>query len=354
MIKKIPPHLPPPVSNLSHHRLWQRMRFLLFIMAISLLVGMSGAAMILGWIWPKIGGVDTWFNSYERATIPKTLLLEDKVKQDISSRLVVVFSAVNKINNVSYFKQTDKIGVAMVVGSDGWLAMYKPNFVKSSLLYALMPDSKVYQVEKTVVDKYSGMVYLKITGGQFKVVGFNEEIKINDDLFVYQDNFWSYITPQGLLTQALSIPHLDSSPATVYQTNKFSNQGDIVVNSQGRIVGVIKEKNLLLPINYLTRVLPTVLSEKTIRYPSLGVTGWFDKEQAIAIKNELKSGFVVSSVWSSSSQLLIGDIITQINGSDMNETSLWYNIITSQKVKLKLLRNGKEIDLELSVVEQKL
>jgi len=64
-----------------------------------------------------------------------------------------------------------------MVGSDGWTAIYLPSYdgdFKS--MSALAQTDKCINLENGLLDKYSGVVYLKIKGGQFEVVYFSSSI----------------------------------------------------------------------------------------------------------------------------------------------------------------------------------
>ena len=103
----------------------------------------------------------------------------------------------------------------------------------------------------------------------------------------------------------------------------------------------------LLPITYLARVLPRVLSEQKIFYPTLGVEGWFSSEQPLVYAGQRLDGFAVSRVFTGVN-LKKGDVITEINGQIVGVDTMWYD--TNQVLKLKVWRNGKILEMDAKVL----
>jgi S1-C subfamily serine protease len=173
-----------------------------------------------------------------------------------------------------------------------------------------------------------------------------------DDIFVWQNSYWyhGYALYPSL---NYKIPHLDSAPLTSYSLNGLFNVGEVAINNQGRVVGFVTEKNLLLPSFYLTRILPKVLSQQTLSYPSLGVDGWFGDEQTIISEKTKVQGFMVTSVWSAPNLLRRGDILLEINGRIVTPDNLWYTISNNDTVNVKILRAGKTVELTIKVTQTK-
>ncbi|MEK7131495.1 MAG: S1C family serine protease [Patescibacteria group bacterium] len=345
-----PPHLPPKSSSLEVHRLWQRLKLLLLVVVFGLIAGMSGASMMLGWIWPRFAEGDSWITSYASPGLSRAQL-ENRIQEEVAARIVSVYRGSTNLNGTNYLNK--KIGDGIILSSDGWLAMYQPNYDGNyKNLYVTTQDGKVLQPEKAQLDKYSGIIYVKIKDQQFKVVSFNDENYSLDDIFVWQNSFWYH---GSALYPFLNykIPHLDSAPALSYSLSGSFNTGQVAINNQGRVVGFITEKNLLLPSFYITRILPKVLSQQTLSYPSLGVDGWFSEEQVIVFAKQKVQGFMVTSVWSSANPLRRGDVLTEINGRVVTADNLWYIISNSQVFNVKVLRGGKTLELAVKVTQTK-
>ncbi len=350
----LPPHLPPKSSSLEVRRLWQRLKLLLAVAVFGLIAGMSGAAMMLGWIWPRFGEGDTWIASYARRGLT-SIQLENHIQEEISSRIVTVYKGSTVLNGVSSLNK--KIGDGIILSSDGWFAMYQPNYDGNyKNLHVITKDGQVQQPENAKLDKYSGILYVKIKDQQFKVAGFNDETFSLDDVFVFRNSYWyhgSALYPSLILTQSGKIPHLDSAPLLFYSLDGSFNVGEVAINNQGRVVGFITEKNLLLPSIYITRILPKILSQQALSYPSLGVDGWFSEEQVIVFDKAKARGFVVANVWSAANLLRRGDVLMEINGRVVTADNLWYIISGGQALNAKILRAGKILELMVKATQTK-
>lgn len=352
-----PPHLPPKASNIENHRLWQRLKLLLGVAAFSLVIGASGASIMLGWIWPRYAEGDSWIASYNRPALSRAQL-ENRVRQEVSQRLVTVHRGSAVLGGANYLNK--KIGDGIMLSSDGWLAMYVPQYDGNfkNILVALQ-DGSIYQAQNAVWDKYTSMLYIKIQNEQFKVVGFMDENDILDEVFVWQDANWYHSTVLYPLFD-YKTPHLDTAPIQQYSINSNFDSGAVAINSQGRIAGFISENKSLIPSAYITRMLSRVLSQQIVSYPSLGVEGWFSDEQAIFAVPESKTkagerlqGFLVSGVLSPSSLLRKGDVLLEINGEIVSFDNLWYIINGNETVSVRILRNDKETELNIKVTQVK-
>lgn len=315
---------------------------------------------MLGWIWPRFAEGDTWITSNTRPGLSRAQL-EDRIREEVSSRIVAVHKGLIGLSGTNYLNK--KIGDGIMLSSDGWIAMYQPVYDGSyKSMYVVTNDGKVWQPEKALLDKYSGILYIKISDGQFKVSGFVDENSVLDDIFIFHNFYWYH---GSVLYPSLNyeIPHLDSAPILSYSFNGSFSAGEVVINNQGRVVGFVTEKNTLLPSFYLTRILPKVLSQQTLSYPSLGIDGWFSEEQTLvsgktttgagsAVGNKIQ-GFIVTNAWSVANPLHRGDVLTEINGRVVTADNLWYIINSNQTFTVKVIRAGKNLELTVKLVQTK-
>lgn len=325
---------------------------------MSLFAGLTGGIMALGWIWPNYGGGDTWVVSQTRVETSHSAL-EEAVRKESAEKIFSVYSDYSVLDSVNYLAIEDKISDAIVVGSDGWLAMrvsQKPPVFYPARWRAISSAGTIYKVEKYLFDPYAKISYIKIslleTGAkdrqaavQFKVAGFEESVNLFDEVFVFEKGEWRY--SRVIFSSNTKPPangRLDSAPSRVYGLEGIFVDGSVVVNHKGRVVGLVGDNSLLLPSGYLTNILPLVLSKQVIEYPSFGVSGWFSFEQPVFDESGQAQGFAVASVWNKNSKLRKGDVVLEINGQIVRDEKLWYNISAGEAV-LTVLRSGKIIEL---------
>ena len=327
--------------------------------SFGLVAGITGASILVGWIWPSIAGEDLMAISQTRNARARQEL-DAKVREEkVNGRFAEVYSTSVPFGQTVTLGVGDKLGEAMIVGSDGWLALYRPaGIVNYKNWRVILADGSFYKLENALFDKYSGFAYLKLAknkvAGQDSIqlnnlVDYREaELKAGDDIYIWQNNNWYH----GLATYAIragkTIPHLDTAPNEFFALDDVYNVGAVAINSQGRVVGVVTEKHLLLPITDLARILPRVLSEQKIFYPTLGMEGWFSSEQPVVYNMQELSGFAISRVFAGTS-LKKGDVITKINGETVSMDKMWY--AKDQVLRLEVWRNGKIVNLDVRVGE---
>lgn len=344
----VAPHIPAPSCNISAHKQWQNIKVLLSAVIFGLFAGLTGAAIMLGWIWPNIGGGENWVGVSENSVSTRDALT-DSVRSESEDRLGTVYRDVSTNAGLNFLSADKKIGEAIFISSDGWMALYYPNFDGNYKNWKVLLKNGAYLgVQKVLRDNYTNLVYLKVStanaGAQFKVANFNDQIKPGQDLFVHTSVNWHHTFFNDYSAQAFVYPHLDSAPSVVLKLNDNFEAGSWVVDSSGKFVGVITSDNNVLPNNYLTTILPMVLSGQKVVYRTLGVSGWFSLEQPIVVGAERLNGFAVVKV-GSAKNLKVGDVITTINGQLVSPDNLWYNIVNNQSVKLQVWRKGKSIEL---------
>lgn len=353
----IPPHLPPPSCDIKAHQKWQHIKIFIFTALLGLVGGVTGASIVLGWIWPVLDTKDQWAVSYFRSTSAQ-VQLEQRVREEIKDRIVSVYSDISQIGGTYYFNQEQKLGEGVVVSSDGWLVVYAaldPEKYKNWRV--LTAQGKIFGVERALNDKYTGLTFLKIaqsgTVALYKQIEFSERISSGDDIFIYEDKVWQHglVAYSFYQSQESQLAHLDSLSVMRYFLTPSFKTGSLVVNNQGRMVGIIAKDGSLLPSEHIQALLPTILTKQIIVHRSLGVEGWFNEEQPVILDSVRANGFIVYKVLGKQSLLKPGDVIIEANNKIVDPESLWYTIRYNQEVELKVLRQKKIISLKIPVIE---
>jgi hypothetical protein len=269
-------------------------------------------------------------------------------------RVATVYSRISSSHGVNYFSDNDKIGEAVAVTSDGWLVMQHVGSVNGYKSWQVLFNDEVYKITNILTDQNTGLAYFKLAtneqvagrdGSQFKVVSFENSLaRVGDEVYVLQNGGWQYAIVKQLLPKAINLPHADSAPVARYSLNINIESGEVVIDKTGKVIGVVTDDSLVLPAQYISRVLAGVLEKKIIFYPSFGLEGWFDFEQPIVVGTESLKGFLATK---GSGNVRSGDVITEINGQIVNEENLWYNLDATSAVRVKIIRAGKILEVEL-------
>ena len=146
------------------------------------------------------------------------------------------------------------------------------------------------------------------------------------------------------------------------------NSGGALVNSKGQVIGVntlkvastgVEGIGFAIPINSTVKVIDELKTYSKVRRPYIGIGGRNLTEE-IAKKHNLVEGVYVASVEQYSaaekSGIKIGDVITAIDGKEvktmdeLNEIKNKHAI--GDKITLKIYRDGKTQDIQLTLGEQ--
>jgi hypothetical protein len=354
-----PPHLPAPSSSINKHRKFGRLKILLVATCFGLIAGVSGAAVMLGWIWPSIDSADNWVISRYSSTLPRRQL-EQRVRSDTLQKIFVIYSKPTNFADFSYLKRQDKLGEAVVVSSEGWLAMHTDQNSKATSNWrAVSFTGVVYSIDQSILDQKAQVLYLhlKQQEGQngvgttrFEVVNFDELTEIDSDIFVYHSGSWvpSIIVNNHIQFGALQ--QLDSAPRQRVMVRDVFEKGEVVVNTEGRVIGVMSSSQSFIPAAAITRVVPLVLSTGKISYPSLGVSGWYNFEQPIVVNGNQQPGFLVTAVNANNTLFKRGDIIVKLNGQPLTPDLIW-NYRTADETRVDILRRGKSQEILVPLIE---
>ncbi|HLC69807.1 MAG TPA: S1C family serine protease [Patescibacteria group bacterium] len=352
-----PPHLPAPSCNIKEHHRWQRIKLIIAAAVFGLAGGMTGASIVLGWIWPGYGGGETLMIA-RGSVVASDRQLEEKVRSEISERIASVYSAGLTESGLKYLPEENKLGEAIVVGSDGWLAMSAPEAITHNKNYQVVfANGRVFGLEKIVYDSEAKVAYLKVLNSvddvtsQFKVISFVGELAYGDSLFTHAENNWSSLSVAGVTYRGYANAHLDTAPLVVYNLFGDKKPASIVINNQGKFAGFVETNGTILPAQEIERTLSSVLVSGQATYPSLGVEGWFSEEQPVVIDRDVKKGFLVTKVVGRNSLLRRSDLIMEINGQIVDPANFWYNVNGRDNVNLKIWRQGKVLDLSVLVTK---
>ena len=146
------------------------------------------------------------------------------------------------------------------------------------------------------------------------------------------------------------------------------NSGGALVNYEGKVIGIntlklsgngIEGIGFAIPINSTTDVTNQLIQYSKVKRPYIGIEG-VDLDEATAKTYKLAVGIYVKKVENFSAGekagLQIGDVITEVEGQKVNEMDKFNEIKNTKNIgdelKLKINRDGKEIDITVTLGEQ--
>lgn len=348
-----PPHLPNPSVSVDLHRRVGYFKLFLALTVVALVAGLSGAAMLLGWVWPYVGVGN--FNAPNLRVAVSHSRLDETMRHDLDNTVLNVYNGVTSAGGVETLSSENLIGSAVVVGSDGWLALYHSGAVVSVKNWrAISLSGARWRVTSAIPDARSGLLYLKVEREGVRALPLRPVVFARwrdsaDETFFWDGGVWHSAFIEGQRAHALTRPHLDSAPATEYILSVGVPPGAVVVNQSGALVGLGKGGLSMLPAEYVNRVWVSVREAGKAVYPTLGLEGWFTDEAPVFVNSQAVPGFFITHVFSSTTTLQRGDIITLLNGEAVSAAD-WWDALATPAVRVTVRRASSTLELTAPVV----
>lgn len=347
-----PPHLPPPSASIELHRRWRALKVFLAISAIGVAAGFSGAAMLLGWVWPSIelGQI----GSTAIRTTAGRPLLDDTTRRSIAPMLMRVYNGVSTLAGTTVFKNEQAVAPALVVGSDGWVVLYHPGPATAVKNWqALGGSTNRFRVLSAIADQTAGILFVHVEPQSgftepLKPAIFQNEVNAGDQVYAWSGSSWQSATVMSIRPEQNGNAHEDTAPVLRYAVNTALTPGSIVVSADGNAVGVVTQSGSVLPASHIARVWAAAHEAGEATYPTLGLEGWYAEEMPFFIGSNAAQGFLVNRSVTASSTLQRGDIITEVNGATLTADILW-DYLQNQTVRLTVWRSGSSSEVVVPV-----
>ncbi|MES2204895.1 MAG: trypsin-like peptidase domain-containing protein [Pseudomonadota bacterium] len=243
-----------------------------------------------------------------------------------------------------------------------------------------LKDGQQYAAEKVGVDEPSDIALLKITAPNLTDITI-----ANSNNLDVGDKVYAIGNPFGLGTSVTSgiVSALERTNLSIETYENFiqidasinpGNSGGALVNASGEIVGmntaIITSENgggnigigFAIPSNMLTAVIPQLIKYGKVERGIMGILAQtFSTPLANAMHMPKQEGAIVSSVMPFSpaeeAGIQIGDVITHIDDVAISTASQVVNTVgflrTDTVVKIKLLRQGKPLELSITLMDAK-
>lgn len=265
-------------------------------------------------------------------------------------------------------RDEDAIGMATVLTSDGWLMSHK-NVAAGQILVGL--DGELKEPTRTIFDKRTGVVFLKVENGPLQVTDFEETEFLDKGVPLFalssETGFTRTSFGGARLRDGLTVSDSDAFNRTFTLQDDFdsASYGGAVLTLGGNLAGIISEDGFV-PVHLIRPILSDAFRSQELNRGKLGVRYLnLTTSYVSGAATESKSGTRLtgsrlrglSAVRRGSAAaiagLVEGDIILRIedielsSGRDLAETIAEYR--PGDMIELEILRGG-----ERSLVEVKL
>lgn len=297
----------------------------------------------------------------------------DKVKKELVGIYKKKEASANALDGV--YSQNDFISNGFILTEDGWIVTIidiSRNFKKESIV--IVRGLSVYPVEKTIIDPYSNVVFIKISAKDLPSVKLGSLDDSNVGQNILAVSYANGIVPTNIknidwrLSQetAQFIESTEKISEFLLTKDEFDKYfgGGVVVNLDGDVIGIITNQkndtniNTVISSNILQQAIDGVLQKEKISRPVLGIK-YIDLSRAVGLKNQrstLEKGILVweaplPSTPAGIAGIRAKDIITQIDGANISGIKSFSSIMQEHAVGNKtiftILRDNKEIKIEV-------
>ncbi|MBI2989800.1 MAG: hypothetical protein HYY51_01240 [Candidatus Magasanikbacteria bacterium] len=347
------PHL--PERSAQNKTALQNLKWLFTSIIISVLTALVTSVLIFNTFFPFANGENN-LSFVSRIRNQAIEYPEDpQLLRNMRERVVRLYS-VEKVQKGYIYPRSAYIGQGIMLSSDGWGVLYPVDsgLSEDTELKGLDYQGIAHSVEKKIVESKSGLVFFKLSGFDFRVVpltSWPDPLKNREVLWSF-DGVWKAVK----LEETVSFPKdafvLWDTPS-LYRLDTAAKSGDLVITRDAKLVGFVNKAGYLIPSwlveHHLASVLQEgILNKNHVYWKGYFVEGWIDENTGLWSG---RTGFYVSSNPKVSSEIKSGDLIIAINGKEVAESNFVQDLyLAGPTASLRILRNGKEYDVELSFI----
>ncbi len=318
------------------------------------------------------------------------------IAEKVGPSVVGISVTAQKLESDFWFfgtRETSEQGSGIIIGSDGYI-MTNNHVIESALvgtsndiaqgarIEVILPNEreKAYTAKVVGRDSKTDLAVLKIEKNNLPAVEFgnSDEVKVGE-LAVAIGNpggleYMGSVTVGVISGLNRTIPIADDRYMKLIQTDASinpGNSGGALVNSKGQLIGVNTAKiggfdyeglGFAIPINKAKEITDSLIEFNYVKgRPLIGITVETRFTEEIAKRNNLPMGVLVDEVALYSAAHKAGikrmDIITKFNGVRVKSLEELNNERDKHKpgdiVKVEVYREGKTIELELEIGEEK-
>jgi len=307
----------------------------------------------------------------------------------------VVQIIVRKSNDSSTEKD---IGSGIVYDTTGHIITNNHVVDSAQKISIVFHDGKSYSANIVGTDPYADLVVVKVDADASVLnplpLGNSADLRIGDQVAAIGNPFGlSGSMTQGIVSQLgrlLNPPNSSFSIPNVIQTDapiNPGNSGGPLLNMQGEVIGIttaiqsgtgeFSGVGFAIPSNTMKKIVPILIETGHYKHPWLGISGVsIDPDLASTLQLPVSSGFMIEGVVPNSPAANAGlqgykenktidgtkyetggDIITAVDGNPIKQIEDILNYLQDKKtvgdkITLEIIRNGKKMDVSLTLQER--
>lgn len=308
---------------------------------------------------------------------PKKVVVNQDVKTDetIRSLRASLLGVFIKLNNKDAYYDLDRpFASALAATSDGWVMVAWPEEVTKATIDKISENfividnaRKIYEVDRVVADaeQTGSFIFLHLknaSGLNVRRLVPDEEIKAGQSLLLAAPNnvfLLNALSGKNKLNSLLSSDIYSRGFSLAYQV---PTKNLFVFNLSGEIIGAVDYQGKQLSSPALATYWRSLLKSNSLSWPSLGVN-YLDLATIVSNGDlpdkgaKLQGGdglpAVVKNSPADKAGLMAGDIITRVNGTELNIENDLAVILSSynagDSISLDYSRNGASVQVEITL-----
>ena len=245
----------------------------------------------------------------------------------------------------------------------------------SKITVTLYNDSTEYEAKVVGTDSQTDLAVIKIDKNDLTPAELGDSSTVTVGEFAMAVGsplgMESSVTSGIISAVNRTVTSSDGKTYNLIQTDaaiNSGNSGGALVNSQGQVIGIntlklngtgVEGMGFAIPINSAKPIFEQLISDGKVTRPYIGLSGR-DLTEDLAKANNLVVGVYVVSVEPFSAAekagIKAGDVIVGIDGTSIKTMDELNNVKNQHKIgdeiTLKLNRNGKEMDVKVTLQEQ--
>lgn len=267
------------------------------------------------------------------------------------------------------------LGSGFIVSPDGYILTNAHVVSGATEVTVKLTDRREYRAKVIGVDKPSDIAVIKIDAKNLPVVtlGNSDNIQVGEWVLAIGSpfGFENTVTSGIISAKARALPSENYTPfiQTDVPVNP-GNSGGPLFNMNGEVIGINSQifsetggyegLSFSIPINIAERVKDELIAHGHVTRGRLGVTiQEVNQQLANSFNLPRPMGALVSSIEADGpaahSDLKVGDVITKVNGHEIDRSVDLPTLIAEQKpgskVELQVYRGGKPMDVSITVGE---
>ncbi|MFA6492479.1 MAG: hypothetical protein WCW33_06660 [Candidatus Babeliales bacterium] len=327
-----------------------KLKWIFIYVVLGIVSGASAALIVLAWFSPFVSS-DSYQYFVKQTTTQNTsdiphAIPDPVVQRQVEFRVIDIWDTTKAHGNL--FTSESHIGKAALLSSDGWAVFFSPryNVARSSSFVGVDRQGVKYTIEKIVLDKHTGFVYLKFKGNEFRAISFPNwnDVQTGTGLWALEANTWKR-TMVGDAQTVLSGTYDAAEPYSKFSITGTMAPQSLLISDQGHFVGYIDEEGRVVLAWTVQDHVSVLLEKGVIQNKDVGWNGSFVIDITTPSSPEVVSGFYITKL-TALSTLKIGDVVSEIQHQAISADTLAQQISSApDQFTATVWRGGKKSDI---------